>query len=348
MKELDNARQRILDKKQAAIDRAEALPKNLDLIKGPVLDMEAWFLGSVSDTITPLLQEAKSEIEKTEGFVVNVQVNFDFKYRDSKYIKFVHKVWKEGSTPGEVWKRMHREFVKSEPFYDSYGRPDGSWDTYCWKEEDKLPEELIDGAMSDSSWINKNIVLERANFALYNNEHKCFLYIDVKDINSNASLTLKGPSDITYPTKENMDKEAIDSMAEELIDMLDKKKYLEKDEQKVVKDDSSIQEVVNPPLSTLTEEVSESPKSINNNLIDQINQDQYRAVQEDEKDRVLAHIEEIENSDPNYHRPSWISADERSRRSLNGSYLDEREQFLNDDAFDTALQRHFPKPWENG
>lgn len=358
MKELDKARQRIEDKKQADIDRKKDLPKNLDMIKGPVLDMETEFLKNAADTISPILQDTKTEIGNKEGFVLGQQVSFDFKY--DNYSGFVHKVWDdEGGTHGEEWKQLEKHIVESRP----YGNSGDYIDTYQWQEKDVLPEKLIDSSLANSNWAKTNVALNRVSFQLYNNEHKCFLYIVLEKTDSSPwwTTTLKGPSGIKYPARGYND-EGAELLAEDLVDFLDNKKYFKKtDTQNRTKVNNEIQESDDASTSNETKQMpipkedldaillSERAKDlIDQTNQDQLRQDQYYAMQEEERGRVLAQIEEMEKSDPNYQRPSWISPDERSRRSVFGIQLNEREQFQNDDEFNIALQRHFPKPRENG
>ena len=66
-----------------------------------------------------------------------------------------------------------------------------------------------------------------------------------------------------------------------------------------------------------------------------------------ERDLVLALIEYREDTDPNYHRPDWVSRDETSRRRQDGvTFLTEGEIYIgqNEKLFEKAVERFFPHP----
>lgn len=72
-----------------------------------------------------------------------------------------------------------------------------------------------------------------------------------------------------------------------------------------------------------------------------------RAARAKQRNLVLAQIEWLEDTDPNYHRPEWISKDEISSFRRDGyTALTERERDMvsNRQLFEQDVERFFPHP----
>jgi hypothetical protein len=81
-------------------------------------------------------------------------------------------------------------------------------------------------------------------------------------------------------------------------------------------------------------------------VLSQDMEEKRKADQADMRDMVLAKIEELEDIDPHYKRPYWISPDEKSLRKTRGVYLTERESgYLGSgESFEKEIERFFPHP----
>jgi hypothetical protein len=72
-----------------------------------------------------------------------------------------------------------------------------------------------------------------------------------------------------------------------------------------------------------------------------------RAARARERDLVLAQMEYLEDTDPKYQRPAWISRDETSTRRREGrTWLTEDERYptLDQNLFEKTIDRFFPRP----
>ncbi len=79
--------------------------------------------------------------------------------------------------------------------------------------------------------------------------------------------------------------------------------------------------------------------------MDRLDEIQYTAMLEEERNQVLAEIERREASDLNYQRPDWIPQNEKS------SYYDtniDRQRYVNEESFQRELHRNFREPRNNG
>ncbi|MEK9178604.1 MAG: hypothetical protein AAB801_02375 [Patescibacteria group bacterium] len=327
MKELDSARQRITETEQ-----------EFETIKPLLLQIEAEFLGGLPPRFKALFQEVKEEIAAQEGVQLRENIDYYYSYSGCERSRFRHYFTGVGKEVRQDW---WQQGETDKMILNEYGKPCYYSDNrFSWKL--RVPELLLKSVRTKGQdWIRKNVAIHEVyfkySFEQVRETEKGLNGILFHIVENGKWITFKRLSSEEEPPAFDLTKdEDINSLAEELARFIARKGYLRQDDKgkKSLKNtNSSIPLTQEPPVGIAPEQTP-SP--------DNLDVDQWKRIQEDERDRVLFLIEGREATDSNYSRPSWIHQEERSQRGLHGLPPTEYDQFPSEESFDAALSRHFP------
>lgn len=342
MNEFEKARQRIADKK---VIFESAVPQ--------LLEMESQFFSKLPERLPSVIQEARCQIEKDEGVTMVESIYIIYAYSQETYINLCHEITQLNGNRVESWQQGLRVIDSID--HDDLGELGKmEWVRSHFNFKKGTPEFLADNvAVKGGGWVASNVSIDRVLFSYYKNEKNLGMAFRIK---SNGKVDFKGlgkegySSDFTF-----QEDQGFDLFVETLISSLDQREYVRQDGKKkksnIKTDEEKLEKENAVSRQSVTDTSSPVEKGVANTIeLDQINEARYREMEFEERNRVLEEIERREASDPSYQRPDWISQDEKPQYF--GGELGQRrlpnDTLSNEDSFQTATGRNYPRPPENG
>jgi len=347
MKEFEAARQRIIEKEQ-----------EFKRVRDVLVEKESSFINSLPERIRQVIDGLPDQISKKVGVLPRVGHSAWFSYKPDKDMRIWHGLdeVKSGNTI-EKYEIGKKEIDKEEVVnFSSYGDWEQRLRTtyrYDWKNPYYNYRDFFDKLInSQEGSLEEDIELNMFQIGFHLSpdvvsSEKAYIIVRFEKPSRDTLICFKGAN--TEYSKEisignlqesNMgNNEGIDFFVEKLAG------YLDNNQQKSVEEDK-LDMKKDTVITSEQDSAGLEKKQLNTNNINELNEEQFRRSQDEERDRILFVIEGREASDPNYRRPSWINPEESSRRGKHGIHPTQTdyEEYSTKEAFDDAIQRHFPRP----